>query len=117
VEPESADSIAAPMLVPTVRLRDYLNEPVEFLKLDIEGAEIDVMLDCADKLGEVAQMFVEYHGFAGKASRLLELLTAIEEAGFSVYVEQEHGPAPSPFIERPHHVGMDVQLNLYCYRA
>jgi FkbM family methyltransferase len=32
--------------VPTQRLRDLLAEPVDFLKMDIEGAENDVLSDC-----------------------------------------------------------------------
>jgi FkbM family methyltransferase len=117
VELESADSAAGAVRVPAVRLRDYLADPVDLLKLDIEGAEVDVVLDCGDQLGHVEHLFVEYHGFTGKASRLVELLATIEEAGFSVFVEQEHAPSPRPFIERADNGGMDIQLNLFCYRT
>src|SRR6476646_4373490 len=50
--------------VPTARLRDYLAVAVDFLKLDIEGAEVDVLADCADRLSNVRHLFVEYHSFA-----------------------------------------------------
>jgi FkbM family methyltransferase len=115
VEGESSGSDQAGISVPTVRLREYLSDPIDFLKLDIEGAETDVVLDIADLLPGVANMFVEYHGFAGR-SRLTELLEPIQEAGFSVYPEQEHASPSFPFITRPDNNGMDVQLNLYCYR-
>jgi len=101
--------------VRTVRLRDCFTEPVDFLKLDIEGAETDVILDIADLLPTVGDLFVEYHGFTGR-SRLVELMEPIERAGFSIYVEQEHEFAKQPFVARPEYAGMDVQLNLYCYR-
>src|SRR5204862_8096532 len=39
--------------VPTVRLRDYLRSEIDFLKLDIEGAETEVLRDCADELSKV----------------------------------------------------------------
>lgn len=115
VETASAGRDASVSVVPTVRLRDFLDETVDFLKIDIEGAETDVIADCADRLDRVARMFVEYHGFVGR-SQLVRLMGTIETAGFDVYVEQEHGGVPSPFVERPDNAGMDVQLNLYCHR-
>jgi FkbM family methyltransferase len=102
--------------VPAVRLRDRLSEPLDLLKLDIEGAEHDVVHDCADRLHLVDRLFVEYHGFTGVASELTELLQVVAGAGFDVYVEQEHGFADSPFVSRPDNIGMSVQLNLFCYR-
>src|SRR5215471_1157106 len=45
--------------VPSVRLRDFLSEMPEFLKIDIEGAEFEVLKDCADKLRNVKNIFVE----------------------------------------------------------
>jgi FkbM family methyltransferase len=42
--------------VRTVRFADYLGELVDFVKLDIEGAESTVLVDCADRLGNVESM-------------------------------------------------------------
>src|SRR5437879_11581158 len=39
-------------LVRTVRLRDYLDRPVDFLKLDIEGAETEVSLGLRRSAGK-----------------------------------------------------------------
>ena len=47
--------------VPSVRLRDWLDEPVDLLKLDVEGAELPVLEDCRDRLRNVRAMFVELH--------------------------------------------------------
>ena len=48
--------------VPAIRLREYLeNEKVDLLKLDIEGAEFDVLADCASALGNVSRIIVELH--------------------------------------------------------
>src|SRR5262249_43438782 len=44
--------------VPTCRLRDYLTQRVDLLRLDIEGAEVDVLLDCAEFLGQVQNLVV-----------------------------------------------------------
>ena len=68
--------------VRTVRLRDYLTQRVDMLKLDIEGAETDVVLDIADRLADVQHIFVEYHSFAGQPQRLDELVGALAQADF-----------------------------------
>ena len=47
--------------MPTCRLRDYLTQRVDLLRLDIQGAEVDVLLDCADLLGHVQYLAVDYH--------------------------------------------------------
>lgn len=49
--------------VPTVRLRDYLKQSVDFLKIDIEGAETQVIQDCSDLLANVKNVFIEYYLF------------------------------------------------------
>ena len=49
--------------VPTVRLRDYLGERIDLLKLDIEGSELPVLEDCADALGAVQAMTIDLHEF------------------------------------------------------
>lgn len=101
--------------VPSLRLRDQLADPVDFLKVDIEGAEFDVILDCADRLSNVDRLFIEYHSKADKPQRLDELLTVIRQAGFR-YQIQEAYVARKPFLTHPVMMGMDLQLNLFCFR-
>jgi FkbM family methyltransferase len=77
------EPIQGPVIpVASVRLRDWLDEPVDLLKLDIEGAELSVLDDCRDRLGNVRAMCVEVHeSNAGqrKTGAMFDLLTA---AGF-----------------------------------
>ena len=49
--------------VSSVRLRDWLDEPVDLLKLDIEGAEVPVLRDCSDRLANVRAMLIDLHEF------------------------------------------------------
>ena len=49
-----------PSKVSAVRLRNLLNEDVDFLKLDIEGAEYRVLSDCSELLEKVNHLFFEY---------------------------------------------------------
>ena len=65
--------------VPSVRLRDWLDEPVDLLKLDVEGAELSLLEDCSDRLCNVRAMFVEVHeSNAGrrKTGAMFDLLSA-----------------------------------------
>jgi FkbM family methyltransferase len=101
--------------VDAVRLADLITETVHLLKLDIEGAELDVLSDCASKLLMVERMFVEFHSFVRKPQMLSRLTTIIESAGFRMYGIVEE-PARQPFIERPVFNEKDFRLNLWCYR-
>jgi len=102
--------------VSAVRLRDVLGDaPVDLLKLDVEGAEAEVLLDCADRLDAVDHLFVEYHSMLGRPQRLDEMLRVLRSAGFRVHVQPEL-VSPAPFLERRESWGMDQRLNLYAYR-
>jgi FkbM family methyltransferase len=102
-------------LVSTTRLRDYLDREVDFLKLDIEGAETDVLLDSADRLGKVRNLFVEYHSFEQQPQSFHILTRVLFDAGFRLHV---HPPVTSaqPFIKRDVNEGMDMQLNVFAFR-
>lgn len=101
--------------VPTIRLRDYLSQSVDFLKLDIEGAETEVMKDCQDLLGNVENIFVEYHSFVNQRQTLDVLIGILSDAGFRLHI---HPPvtSPQPFFNRNIHAGMDMQLNVFAFR-
>jgi FkbM family methyltransferase len=79
-------------IVPSLRLRDVLaTEPVDLLKLDIEGAEGAVLADCEPVLHHVRALVMDLHEFdpaARQAPRVLELLT---RAGF-VYAIDDFVP-------------------------
>jgi FkbM family methyltransferase len=102
--------------VPAVRLAPYLEEPVDFLKMDIEGAEEAVLVSVADRLHNVQRLFVEYHGFAGEAQRLPEFLTLLSYVGFRYYITTAYDFRRKPFLDIGDHCGMDVQLNIFCTR-
>jgi FkbM family methyltransferase len=110
-----SDSRFSTITVPAVRLRDFLVEPVEFLKLDIEGSEFDVLADCERSLHYVRRLFVELHSFSGRPQRLSEAISIIERAGFRIHA---HGVSQEtqPFLRIPSYHGKDFGLNLFCYR-
>jgi len=55
--------------VKTVRLSDYINKPVDLLKLDIEGSEQKVLEEIEGKLHFVKQINMEFHGTPTAANK------------------------------------------------
>ncbi len=101
--------------VQTARLRGYLGGQVDLLKLDVEGAETEVLEDCADLLGNVENLFVEYHSLAERPQTLHLLLAVLAQAGFRLHLHPV-GVSPKPFLSRNVQLGMDMQLNIFAFR-
>ncbi len=97
-------------------MRTYLQEPVDLLKLDIEGAEVDVIVDCRAELENVQNLFVEYHSFADRPQRLSEMTAALTDAGFRYQIQTQYA-SKQPLLTREHQLGMDLQLNVFAYRV
>ena len=111
-----SDSGSATLSMPSARLRDYLCEPVDFLKLDIEGAEYEVLRDCADKLHLVQNLFIEYHGLFQQQDQLNEIFQMLRQQGFSYYIKEAADTYPTPFVRDGQKPPYDVQLNIFCFR-
>lgn len=76
--------------VPSVRLKDVLsNTKVDLLKLDIEGAEFDVLADCAASLANVHRMIIEVHAF-GAHAKVGAAMAVLEAAGFKFSIADLH---------------------------
>lgn len=86
--------------VPCVRLRDYLAQPVDFLKLNIEGAEWDVLRDAADRLPAVREMVIEYHHLPGLPRTLHHILATLDRAGFD-YLLNDFDEITNPAVRPP----------------
>jgi FkbM family methyltransferase len=81
--------------VPASRLSEHLAEPVDYLKLDVEGAEGVVLteLDESGKLALVRRMTVEcHHHLDGVEGSLAGLLSTLERNGFGYRLEARLGP-------------------------
>jgi FkbM family methyltransferase len=74
--------------VRTIRLADYIDGPVDLLKLDIEGAEFDVVRDlCATgRIGLIRNIVCEIHGAGATPDPAAALWMSLSEAGFHVSV-------------------------------
>lgn len=104
--------------VPAMRLRDELesHSAIDLLKLDIEGAEFDVLEDAATELHRVRFLFVEVHLNSALSSKLPRLLSILQQAGFTIRMEAVGGLGNRPFVKHEPNTGFDSQMNLFCIR-
>ena len=72
--------------VPCVRLLDYLIEPIDFLKMNIEGAEWEVLADSESCLRQVREMVIEYHHLPGLPRTLHRILELLHRQGLEYLI-------------------------------
>jgi FkbM family methyltransferase len=99
--------------IPAVPLAQYIDEPVDFLKLDIEGAEWEVLNSCRKELHSVDKLFVEYHSFSNQTQILPELLELLRSSGFRVFITSPSIFSTEPLIEIKKYGGFDMVLNIF----
>lgn len=91
------ERMPATMNVETVTLSSFMDGEVDFLKLDVEGAEMAVLGEVArsGKLRQIREMAVEYHHhMTSGEDRFSELLRLLEENGYGYSL---HGTPDRPF--------------------
>jgi len=73
------------IIVKAGKLSNFIDGPIDLLKLDVEGAEWDVMSDlrASGKMPLIRRMVIEYHHkIGGQASCFAAFLRMLEEEGF-----------------------------------
>lgn len=102
---EGADPAWRQYDVACVRLRDYLTAPVDFLKMNIEGAEYEVLADSEDRLRQIREMVIEYHHLPGLPRSLHEILQILHRQGFDYLINdfdsETNGGVRPPFCLTP----------------
>jgi len=76
--------------VATRRLSDFITEPIDFVKIDVEGAEHRILCDlvASGTISLVRRMVIEYHHRMGqKKSCLAGFLEALEKSGFEYQLD------------------------------
>ena len=96
------------------RLSTFLPAVVDLLKIDVEGAEGEVLAEIAPCLPRVKALFVEWHSRPG-AGGLGRAVDRLEAAGFDCFVQVAAGPR-QPFLAARPEQGFAQQLNLYATR-
>jgi FkbM family methyltransferase len=85
---------------------------IDLLKIDIEGAEHQVVPECSGLLDNVRQIFVEYHSIEGEKQNLDKILAVLINAGFTINIQSVNPPS-SPYIYECHHGAFNMQLNIF----
>jgi FkbM family methyltransferase len=103
--------------VTTVKLSEFITEPVDLLKVDIEGAEGEVLPEIESRLGWVRNLFVEIHSRKDAPQHWGGLIACLQRAGFRCYIRPLRAPW-RPFVEMPEEAfGLDDQFNVFAVRA
>ena len=113
------DDNANTVNVKCTRLKDFINQfnNIDFLKIDIEGAEDEVIKDIQEELKKVNNIFLEYHGKTNDTLKLINQLTILKDANFKVYIKNAADLLSSPFYNKSiNDSPFEVQLNIFAYR-
>jgi FkbM family methyltransferase len=97
--------------VETICLDALIDRPIDFLKMDIEGAECDAILS-SKNLRMVDQLFIEYHSFEDSPQALGLLLDTLQASGFRYYLHTQFC-SRRPLVDRSTQLGMDLQVNIF----
>jgi FkbM family methyltransferase len=105
-----------PKIIEAVPLLDFLTDEVDFLKIDIEGAEDTVLKYCGKSLKNADHIFFEYHNNVNSKQTLHELLALVESLGFHYYIK-ESATRKRPFVDtRLICENFDMAINVFCYK-
>lgn len=102
--------------IKVVKLSDYINSEIDFLKLNIEGAELKVIkdLELNNKLNNINELVIEWHSFAGQNQNLGELLTILEKNNFK-YLINHYDYLINKALRPPFCLGDKTQYYLLIY--
>lgn len=99
--------------VECISIAEYISkfDIIDLLKIDIEGAEYEVIIDCKEHLHKVKYLFIEFHSFGNDEWKLVEILQILNNKGFTFKIESSHQSInPFNLINRK---PFNFQLNIF----
>jgi FkbM family methyltransferase len=103
--------------VQAVALHELLaaEKEIDFLMIDIEGAELPVLQSCRDQLHKVKKLFVEWHSAENAPQQLPALLELLTSCGFRYRLQNKLPRAPfnNPMPEN----GFDAMTDIFAERT
>ena len=108
------DGATTATVVETRDLGAYLDQPVDFLKMNIEGAETSVIESVAPKLRAVRELVIEYHHLPTLPRSLHVLLGVLDETGFD-YLVNDFDAETNPTAQPPFHLDPGSRYFLLVY--
>lgn len=106
-----------PTKIKAIRLKDFISDKhVDFLKMDIEGAEYTVIQDCEPILNQIKNIFIEYHSMENEEQKLDDLLLILKRNGFRYHLTQSFSRA-RPFVDQDLTCEkIDMAINVFGYK-
>ena len=106
------------MAVQAKDIRKILDEkgPFDYIKMDIEGAESEVMPACRGILNDTKYIFCEYHSDLESEQSLSKILGVLYDEGFRVHIKPI-GASKQPFVKIYDRFGFDMQLNIFAWKG
>lgn len=103
-------------IVETARLSNFIGANVDFLKLNIEGAEFQVLQDLEEnnKLHFIKKMCIEWHSFRSKKQNLGGLLSILEQNNFK-YLINHFDYRTNLVLKPPFQISPKTQYYLLVY--
>ena len=105
--------------IESIRLKELIENEniIDFLKMDIEGAEIEVLIDCENSLGNIKNIFIEYHSFINKNQQLDLILSILTKNNFRYFIKSAvHNKYPFLKKKNNYSPNIDLQTNIYAYK-
>lgn len=107
------------VMVSSVRLKDFIEkyDHIDMIKMDIEGAETEVIKDCDGSFKNVKNIFIEYHSYINNEQELDTILNILRKNNFRYFIKQGQDRS-QPFINRinKNFPAMDLQINIFAYK-
>ncbi len=101
-------------IINVVKLSDFVETEIDFLKLNIEGAELGVLEELGQKLRLVKELVIEYHGFPEIGQKLHKILEILDHAGFR-YLIHDFDNETNSITKPPFHLGANTRIFLLIY--
>jgi len=103
--------------VESERLLPYLDKQVDFLKIDVEGAELEILKDIKDKLHNIKNIFIEYHATDLKNTSFIEIINILHTSGFEFILNPEQKiTSPYKNISEPINNPYYYQICIFAFK-
>ncbi|MEZ4805421.1 MAG: FkbM family methyltransferase [Bacteroidia bacterium] len=64
-------------------------EKIDFIKIDIEGAEISLIPHISEQLHKIDKLFIEYHSFQNVPQDLDKIIYSLSQHGHRLFIQNE----------------------------
>jgi FkbM family methyltransferase len=113
---DSAIHVDGDLFVKAVNINDILQEykKIDFLKMDIEGAEAEVFPAMEGQLRKISNIFIEYHSTQQKPQNISVILAMLEAAGFKYIFKHEYDyKEPLKYLNQKRSSGFESQVGIF----